>query len=109
MSQTISPRIPIPIKYEKLVELCRRWNISELALFGSALGNDLRPDSDVDLLVTFAPDVHIDLFDFVRIQDELRELFGRDVDLVEKDAISNPFRRHAILNNYRVIYAPGGA
>ncbi len=109
MSQIIPPSIESQVGHEQLAEFCRRWHVTELALFGSVLRDDFRADSDVDVLVTFAPDAQIDLFEFVQMQDELRELFGRDVDLVDKDSIRNPFRRHAILNSYRVIYATDGA
>jgi predicted nucleotidyltransferase len=108
MPQPITLSVRIPIEYDRLAEFCHRRHIDELGLFGSVLRDDFRADSDVDVLVTFASDAQIDLFDFVQVQDELRALFGRDVDLVEKDAISNPFRRHAVLSSYRVIYASAG-
>ena len=59
----------------------------EFSLFGSILRADFRSDSDVDVLVTFAPDARVSLFDLVDMQDELKDVFGRDVDLVEKEAI----------------------
>ena len=96
-------RITIP--REKLVDFCHRWKIAEFALFGSALREDFGPDSDVDVLVTFGEDADWDLFDWVNMIDELKEIFGREVDLVEKTALKNPFRRHYILNNQKVIYA----
>jgi predicted nucleotidyltransferase len=109
MAQTIPSSVQTHVGHEQLAEFCRRWHVTELALFGSVLRDDFRTDSDVDVLVSFAPDAQIDLFDFVQMQDELRGLFGRDVDLVDKDSLRNPFRRHAILNSYQVIYAAGGA
>jgi len=84
---------------------CGKWKISEFAFFGSVLREDFGPESDVDVLVTFAPDSHWSLFDVVDMIDELKDIFGRDVDLVEKDAIRNPFRRQAILSSYEVFYA----
>ena len=84
---------------------CRKWSIAELALFGSVLRSDFRPDSDIDFLVTFAPDAKWDLWDFVAIKDELETLFGRSVDLVEKRAVRNPLLRREILSNNEVIYA----
>ena len=99
----MSLRIEIP--NSKIAEFCRRWRIKELAIFGSALGNDFRPDSDVDVLVVFQDDAKWDLFDHMEAEEELRQIFGREVDLVEKKAIENPFRRHHILSNHEVIYA----
>jgi predicted nucleotidyltransferase len=90
---------------DRLDGFCRRWRIQELALFGSVLRSDFRPDSDVDVLVTFEPDAPWTLWDLSRMRAELKELFGREVDLVEKKALRNPFRRQAILADQRVIYA----
>ena len=93
---------------EQLAEFCQRWGISELALFGSARGEDFRPDSDIDLLATFAPGARWSLFDLARMEEELKELFGREVDLVEREAIEkseNYIRRKSILRNLEVVYA----
>ena len=84
---------------------CRKWRIRELSLFGSALRHDFRPDSDVDLLVVFEPEAGWDLWDVVGMETELAELFGRKVDLVEKRALKNPFRRFEILTTRQVLYA----
>ena len=100
----------IPIPKKKISEFCRRWKVTEFSLFGSVLREDFRPDSDVDVLVTFAPDATVSLFDLVDMQDELKEIFKRDVDLVEKEAIvesPNYIRRNSILANTRVVYAQG--
>ena len=94
----------IPIPHEKLEEFCRRHSIRKLAVFGSVLRDDFRPDSDIDVLVQFEPDAEHSLFDFVRIQDELATLLGRSVDLVEETAIRNPFRRHEIRRTQQVIF-----
>lgn len=90
---------------EAITDFARRWKVKELALFGSALRDDFRPESDVDLLVTFEPDAPWSLFDLVTMQDELAAVFGRPVDLVEKAALRNPFRRHAILTSSQRLYA----
>src|SRR5436190_24344612 len=93
---------------ERIAEFCRKWQIKELALFGSALGDDFRPDSDVDLLVTFQnPDRSFGpwMGELQEMQIELEALFGRSVDLVQKRLIKNPFRRHHILTTRQVIYA----
>ena len=69
------------------------------------LREDFRPDSDIDVLVSFEPDGGITFDNRVEMLDELAEIFGREVDLVEKDAIRNPFRRHDILTTKEVVYA----
>jgi predicted nucleotidyltransferase len=89
----------------KIAEFCRKWTVTEFALFGSVLRDDFRADSDVDVLVTFDPDAGWSLFDLVDMQEELTTLFGRGVDLVEADGIRNPFRRHASLRSKKVIHA----
>ena len=97
------PKINIPL--DKIEDFCRRWKIKEFALFGSVLRDDFRPDSDIDVLVSFAPDGGITFDNRMEMLDELAEIFGRQVDLVEKDAIRNPFRRHDILTTKEVVYA----
>lgn len=93
------------IPKHKIADFCRKWKVIEFALFGSALSKDFRPDSDIDVLVSFSEDAKWSLFDIVRMQNELNEIFGQEVDLVEKEAIRNPFRRHSILRSKEVIYA----
>lgn len=95
----------ITIPRKKISGFCRRWKVTEFSLFGSVLREDFRPDSDVDVLVTFAQDAYISLFDLVEMQDELKAIFKRDVDLVEKDALENPFRKREILGTAQVVYA----
>ncbi|MBM4285330.1 MAG: nucleotidyltransferase family protein [Deltaproteobacteria bacterium] len=95
----------IDVNQEKIAAFCRKWRIAELALFGSVLREDFRPDSDVDVLVTFQADGGITFDNRVEILDELTEIFGRKVDLVEKEGIRNPFRRHEILTTKEVLYA----
>ena len=87
---------------------CRRWEVRELALFGSALGETFGPESDIDLLVTFAPDARWSVLDHMRMENELVDLLGREVDLVCREAIEesrNWIRRNAILSTARTIYA----
>ncbi len=95
----------LSIDPEKIAAFCQRWKIAELSLFGSVLREDFGPDSDVDILVSFVPDIPWSLYDWMAMQEELKVLFGRDVDLVEKSTLRNPFRRHAILPSRKVIYA----
>jgi uncharacterized protein with HEPN domain/predicted nucleotidyltransferase len=85
-------------------EFCRRWGIAELALFGSLARGDFREDSDADVLVTFAPETGHSFPDRFAMTEELQKLFGREVDLVEQQLIVNPFRRHNILLDKRVLY-----
>lgn len=95
----------ISIPREKIKDFCRKWKVIEFGLFGSILREDFHTDSDIDVLVTFAPDAHHSLFDLVRMEEELASIFGRKVDLVEKAALRNPFRRQAILKSLEVVYA----
>jgi predicted nucleotidyltransferase len=95
----------IEVPRERIEEFCRKWSIAELALFGSVLTEDFRPDSDVDVLVTFAPDARHSLFDRVEMIEELKEIFGRDVDLADKSGLVNPFIRKHVLAHHRVVYA----
>lgn len=90
---------------QAVADFCRRWMIREFALFGSVLRDDFGPGSDVDVLVTLEKDAPWSLYEWVDMIEELRRMFGRDVDLVEKTAIRNPFRRQLILENHRVLYA----
>ena len=95
----------IPI--DRIAELCDRWQITEFALFGSVLRDDFRPDSDIDVLVSFAPTAQRGLTETLQIRDELEALFGRAVDLLVKAAIErsdNWLRRQNILNSAQVIY-----
>jgi uncharacterized protein len=98
-----TPKIPFPV--DQIAAFCQKWKITELAVFGSVLRDDFRPDSDVDILVSFTDDAHWSLYDWVDMQEELHGIIGRQVDLVEKEGLHNPFRRHAILTTKQVIYA----
>ena len=96
-------RIDLP--KEKIAEFCQNWKITEFALFGSVLRDDFRPDSDIDVLVSFTDDCGHSLFDLAQMQEQLRDILGHEVELVEKKSLRNPFRRHNILNDMEVIYA----
>jgi predicted nucleotidyltransferase len=82
---------PINIPHDKIAEFCRRHHIRKLALFGSVLREDFRPDSDIDVLIEFDPK-HIPGLAFFAMQDELSELFGRRVDLNTPKFLSKYFR-----------------
>ena len=95
----------IDIPKDKIEDFCKRWKIAEFSIFGSALREDFSPKSDVDVLISFEPDIPWSLFDWVDMIEELRGIIGREVDLVEQSGLRNPFRRHEILRNRQVIYA----
>jgi len=95
----------IDLSVDKMAEFCNRWKVIELALFGSVLREDFRPDSDIDVLVTFADDAHWSLYDWVDMIEELKTILGREVDLLSKKGLRNPFRRQEILSTREVIYA----
>ena len=93
---------------EQMSDFCRRWKVKELAVFGSAAAGKLRPDSDIDLLVTFAPDADWSMFDHYQMEEELTGILGREVDLVSIKAAhenTNPISRREILKSARQIYA----
>jgi predicted nucleotidyltransferase len=92
---------------EKLADFCRRWKITELSLFGSVLREDFRPESDIDVLVTFGPDAAWRFYDVIDMREELERIFGRSVDLVERRLVEtseNYIRRKHILTNVETIY-----
>jgi predicted nucleotidyltransferase len=97
----------VDLERDKIAEFCRKWKITEFALFGSVLRDDFRPDSDVDVLVTFAPAVDVSLFDHVEMEDELQAIFGRKAHLASRHNIEqsrNDIRKKAILNSAQVVY-----
>ena len=97
----------LKIPQDQIADFCHRWQISEFALFGSALCDDFRPDSDIDVLVTFAPQAQGSLMDHVVMQDELKAILSREVDLVSRRGLErsrNYLRRQAILDSAEVIY-----
>lgn len=93
-------RIPIPM--DEIAEFCRRHHVRRLALFGSVLRDDFGPDSDVDVLVEFDPE-HIPGLAFFDMQDELSEIFGRQVDLNTPGFLS-PYFRDAVLASANTLY-----
>ena len=101
---TMAPTTDILIPVEELAQFCRRNDIDYLALFGSASRGELRPDSDVDLLVEFAPEARIGFLALARMQRELSDLFQRSVDLVPRSGLK-PAIRESVLQSARVLYA----
>ena len=99
--------LALDIDRERLADLCRRYRVSRLELFGSRAKGIERPDSDVDLLVAFVQNRTPGLA-FVTMADELESLFGRHVDLLMRESVErdeNPIRRHSILSHTESIYA----
>jgi predicted nucleotidyltransferase len=102
----------IATRTEQIAQFCRKWSVRELALFGSALRDDFRPDSDLDVLVAFAPHADWGLLDHVDMQFELQRLFGRKVDLISRRALersSNWLLRDEILKTARVLFSSAEA
>jgi len=99
--------LPTSTQQESIERFCERWKISELSLFGSALRDDFRSSSDVDVLVSFSPDADWGLLDHVAMREELQEIFGRSVDLVTRRSVErsrNWIRRKAILDSAKSLY-----
>ncbi|MDP2898236.1 MAG: nucleotidyltransferase family protein [bacterium] len=95
----------VKLDREALAEFCRKWRVRELSLFGSAVRDDFGPESDLDFLVSFDPGTPLDIDWLLDMKEELETLFGRPVDLVEKEALRNPWRKYEILRTRKVIYA----
>jgi uncharacterized protein len=97
----------IEVARDRIADFCRRWQIIELSLFGSALRDDFRPDSDVDVLVVFAPGSAWGFRELLQMEEELAGIFGRNVDLVEKRLVEQNrnyiIRRH-ILRSAEPVY-----
>jgi uncharacterized protein len=100
---TIHPSLNV--SRETIAAFCGRWQIIELALFGSAARGELRPDSDVDVMVQFGADETWSLLDLARMKLELEAMFGRTVDLMVKGTVRNPFRKRTIARDLTVLYA----
>jgi len=101
----INPNLKLP--QERVADFCRRRQIKRLSVFGSATRDDFRPDSDVDVLVEFEDSARVTLFDLVEMQDELKDLLDRPVDLVERQAVErseNYIRRRHILSSAEPVY-----
>jgi predicted nucleotidyltransferase len=102
--------VRLNLNREALGQFCREQGIARLELFGSALRDDFRDDSDVDLLATLQKEAHPTLLDWARMQAQLATLFGRPVDLVSRRAIEqsrNRYRKQAILSTATPIYVEG--
>ena len=101
----MTARIEVPS--EPISAFCERWSVTKLALFGSVLRDDFGPDSDIDVLAEFGKEARHTLFDMDRMEEELRDIFGRDVDLVSWRGVErspNYLRREAILQSAELVY-----
>lgn len=95
----------IMVPKKKIAEFCKKWHIREFSFFGSVLGASFSAKSDIDVLVRFDCSAQHGLFEIAAMREELEALFGRPVDIVEMDAVKNPFRRASILAAHEVLYA----
>ena len=96
------PAVEVPT--ERVKAFCKKWKVKEFSLFGSVLTKEFGPASDIDVLVDLERGHGLTLYDWLDMMDELREMFGRDVDLVAKRGVKNPFRRREILRTAEVVY-----
>ena len=102
----------IQLPMEKITEFCHKWQVTEFALFGSVLREDFQPNSDIDVMVQFHPNAHPTFRTLDQMEEELKTIFHRDVDLITRQGIEtsrNYLRRHEILSSTQVIYATGSS
>src|SRR5437660_873531 len=98
---------PVSVNRTALAEICRKWGIGSVAIFGSALRKDFSPQSDIDLLIEYLPGVRHSLFEYGKMNKDFERVFGREVDLVHAEGIRasrNPVRREHILSSARLLY-----
>ena len=100
----MSPAERLKVSEEGLAALCARYQVRELAVFGSAARGETRPDSDVDILVLFEERAQATLFTLIELQAELSLLFGRPVDLVPKNGLKSALRQE-VLADAQILYA----
>jgi len=99
--------VRIAIPHDEIAAFCQRHRIRKLSLFGSVLRADFQPDSDIDVLVEFVPETPYTIADLLIMEDELKAILGREVDLGERRSVErdpNYIRRRRILESERVIY-----
>lgn len=100
--------LPISLPLDAIREFCQRWHVREFALFGSILRDDFNKDSDIDVLLTYQPGTRLTLTALLAMGDELEALFGRPVDLIDRETVANSrntLRRQIIFDSAQVIYA----
>lgn len=96
--------VTVALDRDAISRAAARYGVAELALFGSAVSGGFGAASDVDFLVDFLPDRADPFEDFCALREELREIVERDVDLVVKRAIKNPYFRESALGQAETIY-----
>ncbi|WP_226594023.1 nucleotidyltransferase family protein [Microseira wollei] len=102
------PQLQTQLPQQQIAAFCQRWKIQEFYLFGSVLRQDFRPDSDIDVMVSFQANAPWGLLELVRMKRELETIVGREVDLVTKKSIEqseNWIRRQEILGTAQLFYA----
>ena len=105
MREELSARLGVTD--EEVADFCHRWKITELSAFGSVLRDDFGPDSDVDLLVSYAPDIRRRLVDHARMEEELANMLGRKIDLCSKLSVEhsrNWLLKRIILESAELLY-----
>ena len=95
----------IILNYNDVIHICKKFHIVELSIFGSSIRDDFAQNSDVDLLVSFAHNSKVSLFDIMELENKFSELLNREVDVVEKESLKNPIRKEKILSTREIIYA----
>ena len=95
----------VSLAYNDVINLCKKYFIIELSIFGSSIRDDFTQNSDVDILVSFDKGSKITLFDIIELENEFAKLLGRDVDIVEKESLKNPIRKNKILLFCEIIYS----
>ena len=93
------------LNYDDIVQLCKKYFIKELSIFGSSIRDDFTLNSDVDILISFDKNSEITLFDIMDLEKDFSKLINKEVDIVEKEALKNPIRKSQIMSTREVIYA----
>jgi hypothetical protein len=100
----VSASNPSP-DFQAIRAFCVRWGVARLWLFGSMAKGTAGPESDADVMVEFREDATASSWDWPQMQDELRAIFGREVDLASTGILRNPHRRRSIEASRRLLYA----
>jgi predicted nucleotidyltransferase len=95
----------IPFEYNDVRNICKKYFITELSIFGSSIRDDFNEDSDIDVLVSFDFNSNINLLDIINLEKEFSQLLKREVNVTEKEALKNPIRRDKILSTREIVYA----
>src|SRR5215212_32632 len=103
MTATVEERLGVGM--DAIRQFCEKWGIIEFALFGSVVRDDFGPESDVDVMVRFDPERRPLGFRYVRVTLDLKDLFGRNVDVLEFGSMANPYRRESIERDLTTVYA----